>query len=61
MIRDGKVAEPVKGATLIGNGGEILKKIDMVGNDLMRPKACAARCRVPSRPTSGNRPCASAK
>ncbi len=36
MIRDGKVAEPVKGATLIGNGGEILNKIDMIGNDLMR-------------------------
>ena len=34
IIRDGKVCEPVKGATLIGKGEEILKKIDMVGNDL---------------------------
>ena len=34
IIRDGKVCEPVKGATLIGHGDEILKHIDMVGNDL---------------------------
>ena len=34
IIRDGKVCEPVKGATLIGKGFEILKKIDMVANDL---------------------------
>ena len=34
IIRDGKIAEPVKGATLIGKGDEILKKIDMVGNDM---------------------------
>ena len=34
IIRDGKVCEPVKGATLIGKGSEILKTIDMVGNDL---------------------------
>ncbi len=34
IIRDGKICEPVKGATLIGHGDEILKKIDMVGNDL---------------------------
>ena len=34
IIRDGKVCEPVKGATLIGKGNEILLKIDMVGNDL---------------------------
>ena len=34
IIRDGKVCEPVKGATLIGKGHEILKDIDMVANDL---------------------------
>ena len=34
IIRDGKVCEMVKGATLIGKGYEILKNIDMVGNDL---------------------------
>ena len=34
IIRDGKICEPVKGATLIGKGHEILKYIDMVGNDL---------------------------
>ncbi len=34
IIRDGKICEPVKGATLIGKGYEILKDIDMVANDL---------------------------
>ena len=34
IIRDGKIAEPVKGATLIGKGNEILMKIDMIANDL---------------------------
>lgn len=34
IVRDGKICEPVKGATLIGKGFEILKNIDMVGNDL---------------------------
>ena len=34
IIRDGKICEPVKGATLIGKGFEILQKIDMVANDL---------------------------
>ena len=33
IIRDGKIAEPVKGATLIGKSEEILKNIDMVAND----------------------------
>lgn len=34
IIRDGKICEPVKGATLVGKGHEILEKIDMVANDL---------------------------
>ncbi len=34
MIRDGKVAEPVRGATLIGKGMDVLKKIDMVGDNM---------------------------
>ncbi|HLF58016.1 MAG TPA: metalloprotease TldD [Alphaproteobacteria bacterium] len=33
MIEDGKVTRPVKGATLIGSGHEVLKGIEMVGND----------------------------
>ena len=34
LIEDGKVTRPVKGATLIGSGPEILKKVSMVGNDM---------------------------
>ncbi len=34
LIEDGKVTAPVKGATLIGSGPEILTKVSMVGNDL---------------------------
>lgn len=36
MVENGKITKPVKGATLIGKGFEILKKIDMIGNDLER-------------------------
>ncbi len=34
LIKNGKIAEPVRGATLIGTGLDVLKKIDMVGNNL---------------------------
>ncbi len=34
LIEDGQVTMPVKGATLIGSGPEILKKVSMVGNDM---------------------------
>jgi len=34
LIEDGKLTRPVKGATLIGNGPEILTRVSMVGHDL---------------------------
>jgi len=34
MINGGKVGGPVRGATLAGNGPEVLKSVDMVGTDL---------------------------
>ena len=34
LIEDGKITAPVKGATLIGNGPDVLTKVSMVGNDL---------------------------
>ncbi len=34
MIRDGKICEPVRGATLVGKGSEIIQNIDMVGTDM---------------------------
>jgi TldD protein len=34
LIENGKITRPVKGATLIGNGPDVLTKVTMVGNDL---------------------------
>lgn len=34
LIKDGQIASPVKGATLTGNGPEVLKIVDRVGSDL---------------------------
>jgi len=34
LIEDGKITAPVKGATLIGNGPEVMNKVSMVGTDL---------------------------
>ncbi len=34
MIRDGRVTDPIRDATLIGNGPEVLRTIDRVGSDL---------------------------
>lgn len=34
LIEDGRITRPVKGATLIGNGPDVLTRVSMVGNDL---------------------------
>ena len=34
LIRGGKICEPVRGATLVGKGSEIIQNIDMVGSQL---------------------------
>jgi TldD protein len=34
LIEDGKITAPVKDATLIGNGPDVLTRVSMVGNDL---------------------------
>ncbi len=34
MVRGGKICEPVRGASLVGKGSDVIMDIDMVGNDL---------------------------
>lgn len=34
IVKNGKIVKPVRGASLIGKGIDVLKKIDMVGNNL---------------------------
>jgi TldD protein len=34
LIEDGRITHPVKGATLIGNGPDVLTRVSMIGNDL---------------------------
>ncbi len=41
LVEKGKITKPLKGATLIGSGPEILQKISMVGNDF---KLMAGMC-----------------
>jgi TldD protein len=33
-VENGRIQYPVKGATIIGNGPEALKRVSMIGNDL---------------------------
>ena len=34
LIENGKIGAPVKGATLIGNGPDVLTRVSLVGNDM---------------------------
>ena len=41
LIEDGQITEPIRDANLIGNGPEVLQRIDAVGNDFgMCPGTC---------------------
>jgi TldD protein len=43
IVRNGKICEPVRGASLVGKGTEVLHKIDMVGTALeMGQGVCGA-------------------
>ncbi len=43
LIKDGKIDRPVRGATLIGRGSEVLRKIDRVGGNMwMAQGMCGA-------------------
>jgi TldD protein len=33
-VENGKILNPVKGATLVGSGPEVLKRVSMIGNDM---------------------------
>ena len=34
IVRNGKICEPVRGASLVGKGSEVIQNIDMVGTDM---------------------------
>ena len=34
VLENGRIGAPIKGATLIGNGPEVLTRVSMIGNDL---------------------------
>ena len=34
LIENGRITTPVKGATLIGNGPDVLTRVSMIGNDM---------------------------
>ena len=58
LIEDGRITEPLRDANLIGNGPEVLRNIDVVGNDFaMGPPAPAARTARASRSATASRPC----
>lgn len=50
LVENGKITKPVRGASLIGTGLEVIQRIDMVGNDLKQGQGmCGA--------SSGSLPC----
>ena len=61
LIEDGRITEPLRNANLIGNGPDVLSKIDVIGNDFeMAPGTCgkdgqnvAVGCGQPTMRVSG--------
>ncbi len=44
IVRNGEICEPVRGASLIGNGSQILHDIDMVGQNLATGQGMCGSC-----------------
>jgi TldD protein len=61
LIENGRIGRPVKGATLIGNGPDVLTRVSMIGNDLPSTRAWApAARRARASPWAwASRPCGS--
>ena len=55
LIEDGKIGPPVKGATLIGNGPDVLTKVTGIGND-MKLDPGVGTCGKDGRRAGGRRP-----
>ena len=56
LIEDGKITDPVQGATLIGSGSDILMNIDMVSDNLERAQGMCGSISG-SIPTDVGQPC----
>jgi len=51
LVKDGRIDHPVRGASLIGRGSELLLRIDRVGTDMKMARACAAASAAACPPT----------
>jgi TldD protein len=54
LIERGRVTRPIRGATLIGNGPEVMNRVSMVGNDLALDAGSASAARTARACPSGS-------
>jgi len=59
LIEDGVITEPLRDANLIGNGPEILQRIDAVATDFSMTPGTCGKDGQSVRSAAGRRPCGS--